>query len=145
MTALVPPVVGTIEPRSDGLDARYWQALNEGALELQRCGGCSAWIWAPSWCCPECRSFDLGWGHVEPSGIIYSWTRTHQPFAAEFADQVPYITVLVELPGADNRRVLGILLGDPSDDPEIGAAVTGVFQRPGGEGSQTVLRWELAD
>lgn len=144
------PVTGSIGPRPDGLDLPYWSGLSEGRLVVQRCDACAAWIWGPMWICPHCRHDQLTWTEVDPSGRIYTWTRTYQPFSPEFADTVPYLAVLVELPHAGSIRLLGILLGDQERDPQIGEAVTGVFQRPDSAHepiaepdaeTPTVLRW----
>ncbi|MFW0785230.1 OB-fold domain-containing protein [Gordonia sp. CPCC 206044] len=121
-------MTGTIEfpwgPAADGLDRPYWDGLLDGELRLQHCGNCAEWIWGPQWLCGRCHTFDPAWEKVEAVGTVYSWARSHYPFITELADRVPYVTVLVELPGAGNRRVLGILTGDDTDirigDPVIG-------------------------
>ena len=137
------PVVGEIGPLPDGLDEPYWDGLARGVVTIQRCGGCGAWLWGPRWACPECLRPEPDWVEVEPRGRIFTWTRTWQKFAPEFADHVPYVTVLVELPHAGNRRLLGLLLGDDSVDPRIGEEVRGVIQ-PSSEltSNAAVLRWE---
>jgi uncharacterized OB-fold protein len=123
-----------IGPRPDGLDARFWEALSEGHLELQRCSACRAWIWGPQWVCPECHTLEPGWEATPMHGTIFTWTRTHHPFMDGF--EVPYTTVVVELPEAGGRRLLGLLLGDAP--PTIGASVEGVIEDVDGV---AVLRW----
>ena len=137
------PVVGLIGPRPDGLDAPYWDGLAAGKLRLQRCAACDEWIWGPLWMCPSCHQVDPAWVEVDPIGSVYAWTRTWQKFAPEFAAHVPYVTVLVELPHAGGRRILGLLLGDDMVDPSIGEAVEGVFQLPSPlTGGAAILRWQ---
>jgi uncharacterized OB-fold protein len=136
------PVIGEIGPLPDGLDEPFWIALQRGAVALQRCEGCGTWIWGPQWLCPNCHRFDPAWVEVEPRGRIFSWTRTWQGFAPEFADVLPYVTVLVELPEAGNRRLLGILLDADEAEPAIGQEVEGVIQPPSERTSgMPVLRW----
>lgn len=130
-------MIGTLGPRPDGLDAPFWEALQHDQLVLQRCQDCRAWIWAPQWCCPECLTLEPGWEAVEPRGRVFTWTRTWQPFTPELADHVPFLTVVVELPHAGGRRLLGLLDGDQDRDPAIGAEVTGVFR-------DGLLRWTRA-
>jgi uncharacterized OB-fold protein len=136
------PVIGEIGPMADGLDTPFWEGLERGVLLLQRCEGCGRWIWGPQWLCPNCHRFDPAWVEVEPRGRIFAWTRTWQPFAPEFAKHLPYVTLLVELPAAGNRRLLGILVGDHA--PRIGAEVEGVIQAPSElTGGVPVMRWRM--
>jgi uncharacterized protein len=136
------PVIGQIGPRPDGLDAPYWEGLAQGRLLLQRCAGCRDWIWGPLWMCPSCHKVDPVWEAVEPAGQIFAWTRTWQKFAPEFAAHVPYVTVLVELPHAGGRRLLGLLLGNDRVDPQLGEPVEGIIQPPSAlTTGAAVLRW----
>ena len=56
----------------------------------------------------------------------------------------PYLIVLVELPGADNIRMVGNLLGDPMQEVTIGAEVEAVFE-PHDEATPpyTLVQWRL--
>lgn len=136
------PVIGEVGPRPDGLDAPYWEGLREGRLLLQRCGACATWIWAPQWSCPACRTLAPSWAATEARGVVYSWTRTWQPFVPQFRETLPYLTVLVELPQAGGRRLLGLLLGDQERDPVLGEELVGVVQPPSEiTGGAAVLRW----
>jgi len=153
--ALAAPVIGPVGPLPDGRDAPFWDGLASRRLLIQRCAGCAAWIWGPQWNCPECHRFDPDWVEVEPRGRVFTWTRTWQPFAPEFAELTPYVTVVVELPHAGGRRLLGLLLnGDGvrgagvagAEDPVLGEDLEGVFQ-PGSEltGGTAVLRWRRSN
>lgn len=129
-------------PAADGHDRPYWDGLVAGELRLQRCGSCQMWIWGPQPVCGDCFSFDIGWEAVEPRGTVYSWARSRYPFIEEMADRIPYVTVLVELPGAGGRRVLGIIDDDEGRDPVIGEPVAGVFEQAE---PWPLLRWEYAE
>jgi uncharacterized OB-fold protein len=118
--------------------------LAEGELRLQHCGECGAWIWGPQWICATCHTFDPGWEVVEAVGTVYSWARSHYAFITELADRVPYVTVLVELPGAGNRRVLGLLVDDAPETVRIGDRVVGHFELDPGA-TWPLLRWRRAD
>jgi uncharacterized OB-fold protein len=138
------PVIGSIGPMHDGVDTEFWSALNRGKLKIQRCRSCQTWIWGAAWRCGHCGSWDIGWESVAPRGRVYSWIRTYQPFAPEIAPVVPFVTLLVELPQAGDRRVLGMLVGDETA-LAIGAQVEGVIQPPSEKTSgQPVLRWRLS-
>ncbi len=53
----------------------------------------------------------------------------------------PYIVVLVELPDYGNVRMVGNLLGDPTQEVTIGAPVEAVFE-PHKE--FTLVQWRVA-
>ena len=59
------------------------------------------------------------------------------------ADHGPYIVVLVELPHADNLRMLGNLLGDPMQEIVIGSPVEAVFEdHDDGTPPYTLVQWQ---
>jgi uncharacterized protein len=140
-----PPWMVLTGPSDDGLDRRHWEALRDGRLELQRCTDCATWVWAPRPICPACHSFAMGWEPVEPVGTIYSWTRTWQPFTPESTGHLPYVVVLVALPGAGGRRVMGVLAHADGVTPRIGATVRGGIEPPPGENHWPLVRWHLGD
>jgi uncharacterized OB-fold protein len=135
-------------PEPDGLSAPYWEGTRRGELRVQRCRACRAWQWGPEWICHACLSFDLGWDAIDGRGVIYSWERAWHPVHPALKEAGPYIVVLVELPHAGNIRMLGNLLGDPTQDVAIGAPVMAVFEphedanTP--QASYTLVQWRLA-
>lgn len=130
----------------DGLDAPFWDGLRREELHLQHCRGCGAFQWGPEWICHRCLSFDLGWQTVEPRGRIYSYERVWHPVHSALAEQGPYIVVLVELPQANDVRLIGNLLGDPREAVAIGSPVTGVFEHHADARDPfTLLQWRRAE
>lgn len=134
-----------VHPFSERVDFPYWDGLGAGELRIQRCSKCEHWCWPADWRCPACGSYEFRWDRVEPTGRVYSWIRTHLPFVPGFADLVPYVNVLVELPQAGNARIMGRLTGD-EDGIRIGAPLTGTFE-PGSDRTANlpVLVWSLGD
>lgn len=131
-------------PARDGLDAPFWSALREERLMLQRCGACQRWQWGPEWICHRCHSFDMSYQAVEPIGRIFSFERVWHPVHRALMDQGPYIVVLVEVPSADNVRLVGNLLGDPRQPVPIGADVSGFFEHhTDADPPYTLLQWQL--
>jgi hypothetical protein len=51
--------------------------------------------------------------------------------------------VLVELPAADARRVLGVLAHADGLTPRIGAAVQGIIEQPPDDRYWPLVRWHL--
>ena len=75
---------------------------------------------------------------------IYSHQRVWHPVHPALKTQGPYVIVLVELPQADNVRLVGNLLGDPQQPLEIGAEVEGVFeQHTDADPPFALLQWRL--
>ena len=137
------PVTDAAAQHATGADGPYWNALAEGRLELPRCAGCGQWHWPAVFRCGACAGWELKWEAVEMRGRVFSWTRSWHAFAGAEGLGVPYVSLIVELPQAGGRRVLGVLTGDDAT-LAIGAEVRG-------EASTTVvgtsrspsLRWTL--
>lgn len=131
-------------PENDGLDLPYWEGTRRGVLMVQRCKSCGTWQWGPEWICHKCHSFDLDWVEVAGEGRIYSWERVWHPVHPALAKHGPYIVVLVELPHAGNIRMVGNLLGDPTQEVTIGAPVEAVFE-PHDEAAPpyTLVHWRI--
>lgn len=126
----------------DGLDAEFWAATRRHELLVQRCNECNGFQFGPEWICYQCHSFDVGWHQVSGKGRIYSWERVWHPVHPALKDACPYLVVLVELPDADNVRMVGNLLGEPLQEVPIGADVEAVFEdHPDDE--VTLVQWQL--
>jgi uncharacterized protein len=142
MTTYLPNGMPAPIPEGDGLSAPYWEGTRRGAIMVQRCRACKTWVWGPEWICHQCHSFDLDWTKVDGKGRIYSWERVWHPVHPALKDHGPYIIVLVELPGADNIRMIGNLLDDPKQEVPIGAEVEAVFEpHDDGDNPYTLVQW----
>jgi len=122
--------------------APYWEGTRAGLLRVQRCRRCRGFQWGPEWICHRCLAFDLEWVEVAPRGRIYSWERAWHPVHPALRERGPYLVVLVELPEAGGVRMLGNLLGDPTQAVEIGAPVEAAFE-PHDEATPpfTLVQW----
>ena len=127
----------------DGLDRPFWEGLTQEKILLQRCRSCGKWQWGPEWLCHHCLSEDVFFEEVLGNGLIYSYERVWHPVHPALTEQGPYLVVLVELPAADNVRVVGNLLGDPRQTVDIGGEVQPVFQHHNETDSIfTLLQWQ---
>lgn len=130
-----------------GADGPFWDALEEGAFRIARCRGCNKWLMPAHFRCGACGSWEIGWDDVAPEGVVYAWTRNHMvsDVLKERRADVPYMTVLVELPQAGGARVPGVLVGDPPG-LRIGAPVRGIIRpaEPRSRGYATMV-WEIVD
>ncbi len=131
---------------NDGLSAPYWEGLREGVIRVQKCGGCGVLQWGPEWICHQCHSFDLGWSEVAGRGRVYSWERSWHPVHPALREHGPYIVVLVELEDTDGLRMIGNLLGEPTQEVEVGRLVEAVFEHhEDAEPPHTLLQWRYVD
>lgn len=133
-------IVGAIEA-----DDEFWRSLEEGTFKLPQCASCKTWTWPAHFRCGQCGSWEFVWVAVEPTGTVFTWTRTHYAFdrVLERKQQVPYVTVLAEIPHAGQVRVMGVLKG-AADDLRIGMPVRGSIEPPS-ETSKWYpsIRWEV--
>lgn len=144
MSGYLPDGLPIPVPENDDLSKPYWDGLRQERLMVQRCKDCGTWVWGPEWICHSCHSFDLEWTEVEGKGRIYSWERVWHPVHSALKGHGPYIVVLVELPGADNIRMIGNLLGDPEQSVPIGAEVEAVFEHHNSaDPPHTLVQWKL--
>lgn len=126
-----------------GADGPYWNALAAGRLELPRCKACSRWHWPAVFRCGECGAWDMSWQPVEMRGRVFSWTRSWHAFGGSEGLGVPYVSLVVELPQAGDRRVLGVLIGDDAG-LAIGAELLGEASATPCDGrSIPSLRWKI--
>lgn len=139
-----PPRLADTGPAEDGRDTDFWEGLRAGEIRIPRCDGCDNWVWPLRPICPRCHGFVLTWTPVEPTGTVFSWTRTWQPFAPEFSGHLPFVTIVAELPQAGNRRLLGVMLEADGVDPKIGQAVRAEIEPAPTPEEWPVLRWRLA-
>jgi len=139
-SSYLPP--GLPAPAPDALDRPYWDGLREERLLIQRCKRCARFQWGPEWICHRCLNFDLAFVEIEPRGFVYSHQRVWHPVHPALRAHGPYVIVLVEMPHADNVRLLGNLIGDPLQPLTIGAEVTGVFEHHADtEPAYSLLHW----
>ncbi|HZU63573.1 MAG TPA: OB-fold domain-containing protein [Novosphingobium sp.] len=134
-------IIGAIEADDD-----YWRHLEEGVLKVPRCAGCHTWTWPAHFRCGTCGSWTFDWVEVAAQGLIFSHTRTHYAFdrVLERREDVPYVTLVVELPHAGGIRLIGVLQGS-DEGLAIGAQVTGSIDPPSAKSKHyPALRWQLA-
>lgn len=142
----LPPGLPAPVASPDGLDAPFWDGLRDETILAQKCDACGRFQWGPEFVCHRCHSLDLSFVPVAGDGVIYSHERVWHPVHPALGEHGPYIVVLVELPGADNIRFVGNLLGDPEQPLEIGARVEAVFEHHAeNDPPFTLLQWRIKD
>jgi uncharacterized protein len=110
-------------PKPTSTSRPFWDAAKEHRLQLQRCGGCQAFIYYPRDRCPHCLSGELAWQPVSGRGKIYSYTTVRRASTRSFADR-PYVLAIVEL---DEGVRMTTNIEAPPERIKIGMPVTVFF------------------
>jgi hypothetical protein len=113
-------------PVIDTDTAPFWQAARERKLLLQRCRACGAHVFYPRSICPHCHQLDLEWVEASGRGEIYSYTVARRPAGPAFAEEVPYVLVLVDLD--EGPRMLSNLRVPDVESVRIGQRVHADFE-----------------
>jgi len=120
--------------------APYWAALADERVVLQHCDACDRFVHYPRHRCPHCLSDRLSWREVSGAGTVFTFSVARQPTAVMFADEVPQVIAVVELP--EGVRITSTVVDADPDTLRCGAAVVPVFDHQPGE--ITLLRHRLA-
>lgn len=101
-------------PERDLDSEPFWEALSQHRLLLQSCDACARVRYPAMSHCPYCVAREHSWRRLSGRGRIYSWIVVRQAFWPEFAAEVPYALVTVDL--QEGVRVVGRM-----DDVEVPA------------------------
>lgn len=105
----------------------YWDACRRHELVVQRCKDCETYRFYPSAMCTKCFSMNYEWHKVSGKGTVYTWTVVWNPPGPQYADDVPYIPVVVELNEQPGLFMPGRLLECDPKDVRAGMPVAVVF------------------
>ena len=105
-------------PTPEGLNAEFYARAHNGVLHLQQCSDCGLIRHPPRYHCPHCASGRFDWSPSTGRGRLFSWTVTHLPFDRGWAEEIPYITGVVELD--EGVRLVGWVKDLAGDDLRIG-------------------------
>jgi uncharacterized OB-fold protein len=115
-------------PVPDETTAFYWQAAQEGRLEVQRCPRCGSWWFPPVIACAACQSEQLVATAVTGRGRVYSFTVVRQAFDRAFTGDLPYVVALVELEEDPSVRILSNIVNTSPDVITVGMPVEVAFE-----------------
>ena len=115
-------------PSPPGINGEFYErAATTGALHLQRCTACATWRHPPRLMCAACGSDAWTWEPASGRGRVFTWTTTHRPVDAAFADEMPYAILVVEL--EEGPRVVGNLLDLAPEELRLDLAVHVVLDK----------------
>jgi uncharacterized OB-fold protein len=106
----------------------FWDAALEHRLTIQRCTACGTFRLPPTGFCWKCRSQDVEWVELEGRGTVYSFTVVWHPLLPDFADSVPYVPAVVELPDTNGCRLIGAMADVATEDVKVGMEVELVWR-----------------
>lgn len=113
-------------PRPYPDTAPYWEAARNHQLLFQKCLDCGTLQFYPRGVCCTCLSSSLSWQQAVGQGTVYSFTVNYRAPHPGFADELPFVTAIVELKEGV-RMMTNIVQCDP-EDVTIGMPVRVVFE-----------------
>lgn len=103
----------------------YWDAARRHELRVQECNQCHERWFPPSPACPKCLCPDHEWILCSGNGHVYTFVIFHHVYGAEWAQDVPYNTAVVQLD--EGPRLFTRLVNCSNEDIQIGLPVEAVF------------------
>ena len=124
----------TFPPVDSAFTRPFWDGVAAGELRLPRCTACGAWQWYPLPGTAHCPGAAVEWTAVSPMGTVFTFTVVRRPFLpGTTRDDVPVVTILVELDDAPGIRLVSALRD--GIEPRVGMRVTAGFPDLGGRRS----------
>jgi hypothetical protein len=97
----------------DDLNLEFFRAIvTSGRLCLQQCDNCGSRSHPPRMFCGNCFSGEYSYPEISGAGTVYSYTISRQTAEAAWRDELPYLTVVVELDEGP-RMVGAATIADP--------------------------------
>jgi len=109
-------------PHPTELDLEFFEAaVRGGALHVQRCDDCGDHHHPPRMYCPSCFSGAYSFSEVSGRGTVYGHTVSHYTTEKAWKDQLPYLTIVVELD--EGPRLVGTARGIEPGEVALGQSV----------------------
>lgn len=102
---------------TQGVQAQYQQALDEGRFVIQRCGGCGKAVHFPREVCPHCGSDELSFQAAMGTGTVYAVTTVRRKAEAGGDLNVSLIDL------DEGPRLMSRVANLPPDQVRIGLRV----------------------
>jgi len=115
-------------PEPDELTKPFWDAVDAGRLEVQRCVKCRHFNHPPVDICPRCHSMEHAFEQVSGTGKIYSFTITHDARQPAFTEIQPYPVAVIELDEEPGLFMLTNIPGAEVEEVKTGLSVEVEFE-----------------
>lgn len=105
----------------------YWQGCAAGELRLQHCEDCGHVQFYPRKLCSGCFSQNVVWRAASGRGTIRSWSTVVAPGAPGFAEEVPFVSILVRL--EEGPTMLSVIRQCAAEDIDFDMPVEVIFEQ----------------
>lgn len=112
-------------PKTNELNAPYWEAARKHKLRIQKCRDCGQWSADFSRLCMNCGHEALEWTEASGQGTVWSYGIFHKSYFPSFVKDAPYNVAIVQLD--EGPRVYTNLVGVSNDAIRIGMPVRTFF------------------
>ncbi len=114
-------------PKPNPETQTYWDGCAAGELRLQHCDDCGHVQFYPRKLCSACFSQNVSWKAASGKGTIRSWSTVVAPGAPGFQEEIPFVSVLVEL--AEGPTMLSVLRDCAPEDVDFDMPVEVIFEQ----------------
>lgn len=105
----------------------FWEGCAQGELRLQHCPDCGHVQHPPRKLCSGCFGQGVEWRRASGRGRISSWSVVVSPGAPGFEDEVPFISVLVQL--EEGPTILSVLRDCEAAEVDFEQSVEVIFEQ----------------
>jgi hypothetical protein len=117
---------------------QYWDAAQEGELQIQRCSSCGKHYFYPRPFCPHCWSEHVDWEQASGRATLYTWSVVYSNDLPPFPDKVPYAAAIVDLD--EGPRMMTRVVGCEFDELRVGMPLEVTFEQETDEVTLPVFR-----
>jgi uncharacterized OB-fold protein len=123
---------GKPQPQPTTETLPFWEGTREGRLHLPFCQACRAFFFYPRLLCPRCGGGEIAWRDVSGRGRVHTFSINYVPQAPGFADDVPYVTALIDLDEGPRMMTRLVEVEPRPEAIRVGMRVEVVFADGGG-------------
>jgi uncharacterized OB-fold protein len=126
----------------DDLTKPFWDAANEGRLEIQNCSACNRLQNPPLDACSQCNSSDnLEWKVMSGKGKIYNYGVVYDCPVRLLQEDQPFNLAVITLEEDSGIQMYSHLPGTPVDNVPVGASVEVIFEKSAN--GQMIPEWQV--
>jgi uncharacterized OB-fold protein len=113
-------------PHIDPQSRPFWDAARAHELRLPKCDDCGLLRTQFERWCPKCGGQSSTWVKLSGRGKVWSHCTFHRSYFAQFAAELPYQVVLIEL--EEGPKLISNIVGASPILVAVGLSVAAVFE-----------------